>query len=203
MKKVALLIDGGHLRVAAQKSSYKYSNDLVETVAKSCIDSTHEELYRILYYDCTPYKGTVKLPVTGQQADLSKTDSWVDDLAKRPMFAVRLGVLKFRGWKPKRIPVAHRPLEDSDFAPDFEQKGVDMRIGLDISILASNRSVERVILLTADTDFIPAMKHDRREGLQIVAVRLPGVTLTREFLAHVDIEREVPLPPVMAPGAAR
>ena len=50
--------------------------------------------------------------------------------------AVRLGVLKFRGYKLKKTPVTGiAALTDADFKPDFEQKGVDMRIGLDIAVL--------------------------------------------------------------------
>ncbi|MSP81926.1 MAG: NYN domain-containing protein [Alphaproteobacteria bacterium] len=37
-----------------------------------------------------------------------------------------------------------------------------MRIGLDIGSLAHDRVVERAILVTADTDMIPAMKLGRR-----------------------------------------
>jgi hypothetical protein len=51
------------------------------------------------------------------------------------LFAVRRGVLKFRGFKPKKIPIATAKLTDDNFVPDFEQKGVDMRIGLDMANL--------------------------------------------------------------------
>jgi len=51
-----------------------------------------------------------------------------------------------------------QPLTDADFYPDFEQNGVDMRIGIDIANLSANRSVERIVLATNDTDCIPAMK---------------------------------------------
>ena len=71
-----------------------------------------------------------------------------------------------------------------------------MRIGLDIATLAATKAVERVILITADTDFIPAMKHGRRAGLQIVVVRLPKAIHNAEFLAHVDFERTIKLPVV-------
>ena len=41
-----------------------------------------------------------------------------------------LGTLKFRGWVPRNIPLeSTSQLTDVDFKPNFEQKGVDMRIG--------------------------------------------------------------------------
>lgn len=122
-------------------------------------------------------------------------DAWLHDLAARERFAVRRGVLKFRGRKPKAIPISSGPLQDEDFAPDFEQKGVDMRIGLHIGSLAHDRVVERAMLVTADTDMIPAMKFGRRAGLRIVAIERPGAKRLREFLAHVDIRRGVAWPP--------
>ena len=37
---------------------------------------------------------------------------------------------------------------DADFAPKFQQKGVDMRIGLDMATIAANRSVDLIALMT-------------------------------------------------------
>ncbi len=39
-----------------------------------------------------------------------------------------------------------------DFKPDSSKKGVDMRIGLDIANYAVTRAVDRLILMTGDTD---------------------------------------------------
>jgi uncharacterized LabA/DUF88 family protein len=39
---------------------------------------------------------------------------------------------------------------------DTAQKGVDIKFGLDIASLAYKRLVERVVLITGDSDFIPA-----------------------------------------------
>lgn len=193
-KKAALLIDGGYLRVLVRKARKTYDPTYIERVALACFNSAEEELFRALYYDCAPYVGKHKLPVSGAEHTFSGDDIWLRELASKPLFAVRRGVLKFRGWKPRKIPVASATLKDSDFVPDFEQKGVDMRIGLDIALLSTTRAVERIILVTADTDCIPAMKHGRKAGQQIVGIKLPNGKFTREFLAHVDIEREVTWP---------
>jgi len=57
-------------------------------------------------------------------------DNGLRELAKIERFSVRRGTLGFRGWKPRNIPIG-APLTDKDFKPVFEQKGVDIRIGLD------------------------------------------------------------------------
>ncbi len=108
-----------------------------------------EEVIRILYYDCAPFRGTVQLPVSGNDTEFKGDDVWLKDLARRRLFAVRRGVLKFRGWRPREIPIPGKKLTDADFAPIFEQKGVDMRIGLDIANLAANNIV---VLADVDTD---------------------------------------------------
>lgn len=78
--------------------------------------------------------------------------------------AIRLGVLKFRGYviNNDKVPYTRgQPLTDADFHPEFEQKGVDMRIGIDMANLSANRSVDLIALATNDTDCIPAMKYAR------------------------------------------
>ncbi|WP_221987728.1 NYN domain-containing protein [Rhizobium laguerreae] len=190
MKRVAVLIDGGHLRVLAKQAGFEYDPNYIEKVAKACVEADEDAL-RYLYYDCAPYTGKATLPVSGGEKQFGGSDRWLKDLAAKDLFAVRLGVLKFRGFKPKRIPVADRALTDDDFKPDFEQKGVDMRIGLDIATHAQNGMVDRLILVTGDTDCLPAMKHARISGIQIVLITFPDRSVAPELLWHSDFERRV------------
>lgn len=122
------------------------------------------------------------------------SDAWLHALSHKDLFAVRRGVLKFRGYRPKKTPVAPATLTDADFEPIFEQKGVDMRIGLDIAAYSDNHSVERIILVSADTDCVPALKYGRRAGLQTVLVEPAGARIPPELLAHADFKRTVALP---------
>ncbi len=191
MQRATILIDGGYLRAIA-RPTYRYNPDFIETVVRSIVRDD-EQLFRTFYYDCDPYKGTVKLPVSGQERTYDNA-GWLNILAAKDSFAVRRGVLKFRGFKPKNIPVQGKYLSDSDFKPDFEQKGVDMRIGLDIATFAVSKVVHRIILISGDTDCVPAMKHGRIAGLQIVVVQFPGQRLSRELLWHADECRTVQWP---------
>jgi uncharacterized LabA/DUF88 family protein len=191
--KIAILIDGGYVRALAKQANKLYNPDFIEKVAHSCVDKD-EELLRILYYDCSPFSGEVKLPVSGTKKALNKPDDWLNLLAKKDLFAVRRGILKFRGWQPKKQPVARQIPTDEDYVPNFEQKGVDMRIGLDVATFSQNRSVERLALVTNDTDFVPAMKFARKAGLQIVLVSFPEKPCAAELLYHSDISRPVVWP---------
>jgi uncharacterized LabA/DUF88 family protein len=193
-KKIIILIDGGFLRVKANKAGKTYNPSFIEQFAHKC-QLQNEETLRVLYYDCAPYSGTVKLPVSGNQYTFAGSDKWLEELASKNLFAVRRGVLKFRGYKPKQTPVNQTgQLTDADFAPDFEQKGVDMRIGLDIAAYSENRSIDRIVLVSNDTDCVPAMKYGRKAGLQIVIVEPPNGRVAPELVMHADFKRAVPWP---------
>ena len=188
------MLDGGHLRVYAKKAHHAYNPDYIEKIALACA-AQGETIYRVLYYDCAMFSGEVTLPVSGKKHQFTATDHWLHQLAGKELFAVRRGELKFRGFVPKKIPLnPKRALTDEDFKPQFEQKGVDMRIGLDMAIISATRSVERIVLATNDTDCIPAMKHARRSGMQVVLIELPGCRPAPELLSHCDFVRPIQWP---------
>ena len=191
--RIIVLIDGGFLRVKARHAGKQYDPDFIEKFAHQCKDAS-EEIFRVLYYDCAPFVGEVKLPVSGNAYQFAGSDKWMADLASRDLFAVRRGVLKFRGYKPKKTPVNPSQLSDVDFQADFEQKGVDMRIGLDIAAYSSNRAIDRICLVSNDTDCVPALKYGRRSGLQIVIVELPNSKVAPELVMHSDYKRLVTWP---------
>jgi uncharacterized LabA/DUF88 family protein len=193
LKKTALLIDGGYARVVSKKAGKTYNPDYIERLAHAC-RAASVELCRILYYDCAPYSGTVNLPVSGTAKTFHGNSNWLNELAAKDLFAVRLGVLKFRGFVPRHIPIAANTLTDNDFKSDFEQKGVDMRIGLDIATYADRSSFDRFIVITADTDCVPAFKHARKSGMQVVLIEFPGEHLAPELKCHVDFVRPISLP---------
>lgn len=90
--------------------------------------------------------------------------------------------------------MAPASLTDADFEPIFEQKGVDMRIGLDIAAYSDSRAVDRIILVSADTDCVPALKYGRRAGIQTVVVEPAGSKIPPELKAHADFNRTLLLP---------
>jgi uncharacterized LabA/DUF88 family protein len=59
-------------------------------------------------------------------------------------------------------------LTDKDVTYLVRQKGVDMKIGLDISTLAYKKLVNQIILVVGDSDFVPAAKLARREGIGFI-----------------------------------
>src|SRR5262249_28624111 len=76
--------------------------DYIEKIGRKCALPS-EDVFRIMYYDCAPFEGTVTLPVSGTPKKFTGGDAWLRELSKKDLFAVRLGVLKFRGFVPKKI----------------------------------------------------------------------------------------------------
>lgn len=76
-------------------------------------------------------------------------------------------------------------LKDADFELSVRQKGVDMKIGIDIATLAYKRLVDQIVLISGDSDFVPAAKLARREGVDFVLDSM-GTRITDELLKHID-----------------
>jgi uncharacterized LabA/DUF88 family protein len=115
----------------------------------------------------------------------------LDEIELLPDFALRRGDIIARGWKIGKAaqskllkkpaaPTAH------DLQPNIQQKGVDLRIGLDIARLALCKTAQVVVAITGDSDLVPAFKFARREGMRVYLDHL-GSPVRRELRAHVDI----------------
>jgi uncharacterized LabA/DUF88 family protein len=119
--------------------------------------------------------------------------------------SIRRGDLAFRGWRIKahRLPAqdAQATITAADLEPNVHQKGVDMRLGLDIAALTLKQGVKLVVLVAGDSDFVPAMKFARREGAQLFLVTFDhGVR--PDMLEHSDLLLDVAVPENPAPQIA-
>ncbi len=145
--------------------------------------SGHHNLYRIFYYDCIPFDKGVHNPLTGKFINFPKTQQAIDrqyffnELKKRRKLALRLGHLKSsKNWtiapqKTKDLlskKIMIDDLQESDITLDMRQKGVDMKIGLDIASLSIKKMVSQIILISGDSDFVPAAKTACREGIDFI-----------------------------------
>jgi uncharacterized LabA/DUF88 family protein len=84
-----------------------------------------------------------------------------------------------------KITEAWRNLVPDDVRLGLRQKGVDMRIGLDISTLTLKKQVDTIILVTGDSDFVPAAKLARREGVEFLLDPL-WQSVKDDLHEHVD-----------------
>lgn len=92
-------------------------------------------------------------------------------------------------------------IEDHHVALDLRQKGVDMRIGLDIASLTLKRLAKTVVLIAGDSDFVPAAKLARREGLQFILDPM-WQKVNDDLYEHIDgLYSGLPKPRGSAPAA--
>ena len=163
--------------------------------------SESPSLYRIFFYDCPPLTKRLHYPVSRRALDLAKTETAIlrQTIHRRLLdarkVAVRLGRLNDDvSWVPR--PEALKRWLSGPFEPaddDFEiktvQKGVDMRLGLDVAAMAFKQQVDQIILVAGDADFVPATKLARREGIDVVLDPMGGKA-ARDLIDHVDGVRE-------------
>ena len=206
--KVAVLVDGGFYRRRAQSClGDKTPKERADELSIYCwrhIKSKYEkqnEMYRIFYYDCPPIQKKIYHPLLKQQIDLSKSDiyKWTqdffDELKKKRKFALRLGKLAadqahyiIRPDIIKKLcagKIKFEDLTEDDFQLKVEQKGVDMKIGLDIASMAFKKQVEQIILISGDSDFVPAAKLARREGIDFILDSLYW-PIKPDLFEHID-----------------
>ena len=85
-------------------------------------------------------------------------------------------------------------LDETDVVYSAPQKGVDMRIGLDIASMAFKHQVDQIILVAGDSDFVPAAKLARREGIDFILDPL-WATIRPDLHEHVGgLHTVVPRP---------
>ena len=78
-----------------------------------------------------------------------------------------------------------RTLGEEHIRYGLRQKGVDMRIGIDISSITLKQQADTIILVTGDSDFVPAAKLARREGVEFIIDPL-WQSVNADLMEHVD-----------------
>ena len=149
------------------------------------VPNHYQLLYRCFFYDALPYAERGHTAISERAIDYARTDAanfrneLFAALRARPNFALRLGRVEKpsdSSWilKPgsqKRLlngAIDVSDLTDYDFTPNFQQKGVDMRIGLDIASITLKKQADTIILVSGDSDFAPAARLARREGATFI-----------------------------------
>lgn len=159
------------------------------------------QLYRVFFYDCEPIgRRSVYHPLKKENVDLDKSDtgiwmkSFLEEIKHMRKFALRLGALSqqvnynLRPDVTKDLCLGRRTLDsltESDFIFNAQQKGVDMKIGIDIASLAYKHQVDQIILISGDSDFVPAAKLARREGIDFILDPMWG-NIRDELIEHID-----------------
>lgn len=199
--RYATLLDGGFVIKKLQQAQRAFpSAEEIESLCSGLVphaDFAEFELLRNYFYHAAPARDVVVNPLDKSRLDLGSTPvhaqhlSVIDRLELKPHFAVRLGETMTHEWRlgssaMRTLARTPRPIAANDLVPNIVQKGVDLRIGLDIARLALREMVRIIVVFTGDSDLVPAFKFARREGLKVY-LNTMGHGVRRELKAHADV----------------
>lgn len=205
--KVAILVDGGFYRKRAneefgKKTAEERAREL-NIYCNNHLISDYEQkiLYKVFYYDCSPIEAKVYHPYLKKDIDTKDTDiyKWMTQflcaLKNKRKFCLRLGRLSIKNKKyiirqsvvdklfngKKKI----EDIQENDFVLNLTQKGVDMQIGIDIASLSYKKQVDQIILISDDSDLVPATKLARREGIDLILDPMRN-NVNEKLREHID-----------------
>lgn len=164
-----------------------------------------EKLYRIYFYDCPPLSHKAHHPITNQLIDFSKSEITLyknklhDALIHQPYVACRMGKLSTvdKDWGFIRRDKVHNfnKLIRGDISTDQidpnnvslrpRQKGVDMKLGIDITSVVLKKLASKIVLISGDSDFVPAAKFARSEGAHFILDSM-GRNVQGDLAEHID-----------------
>jgi len=204
--RVAVLIDGGYFIKRYNYNWNRKGTASASDVANHLYTLAHNHigkenyLYRIFYYDCLPLSKRVHNPISNRCIVLEKNPEAVfrkeiiECLKQKRKVALRLGELKDTGkWfiKAKHTKnlingnIKISDLKEEDLFYEMRQKSIDMKIGVDIASLSLKRFVDKIVLFSGDSDFVPAAKLARREGIDFVLDPM-GAHVEESLFEHID-----------------
>lgn len=184
------------------------ASQVMEQVARTDLLAESRQFYRLFFYDCQPLTKRMHTPLGKKSVNFGKSPEALfrlelhRQIQKLRKVAVRLGRLNDTSrWRLSEKATARLiqdpasfVADDTDFEIDTKQKGVDMRLGLDVASLAFKRQVDQIVIVAADADFVPAAKLARREGIDVILDRMGDQRAATDLIEHVDGVRDSFLP---------
>ena len=146
--RAAIFIDGGYISRVLKDH---HGGARVDFSKVSAHLTQGSDLLRTYYYDCPPYQSA--MPTAEDARRFAEKERFFAALGRLPRYQVRLGKLARRGQSPNFV---------------YEQKRVDILLGVDMVELAATRQIQRAVLLAGDSDFVPAVDVVKRHGVLTV-----------------------------------
>jgi uncharacterized LabA/DUF88 family protein len=189
MSRLAIFIDGGYLNALSEdefsmRVDYtKFVDEICKIVASKTPDNV--DLLRTHYYDCLPYQSN---PPTQEEATrFANKRKFFNALQNLTRFVVREGRLAFKGHKTTGEPI-------------FQQKRVDLLLGLDFALLSGKRQITHAAVIAGDSDLLPAFHTAKEEGILVWLFHGPRVskkdgssTFAQELWQAADERHEINL----------
>jgi uncharacterized LabA/DUF88 family protein len=149
MGRIGIFIDGAYLQNVLR---YEFNRPRLHWGKLATKIAGGREILRTYFYDCLPYQSN---PPSNDEAErFGKKQGFLNAIGKYPRFEVRLGRLEYRG-------------RDGNNQPIFEQKRVDILMGVDLALLAAKHQITDAAIVAGDSDFLPAIEAAKPEGVVI------------------------------------
>jgi uncharacterized LabA/DUF88 family protein len=149
--KAAVLIDGGYLDKALSEIGIRILFDKFSD--KLCQESGEAYRLRTLYYNCLPYQSDP--PTEDEKRRYQDAQRFTYALSRLPRFQVRLGKLQ----------KIQDPTSPDGF--EYRQKRVDVLFAVDLVRMSTERQIQKAILVTGDSDVVPAVDVARDRGVEV------------------------------------
>jgi len=152
--RLAIFMDGGYVDAISRdefglRPDYaKLSEGIADAVRAATPESV--DVLRTLYYHCFSYQSSP--PTEEEIKRFSQARAFFAALKRLPRFEVREGRLAYRG-------------DDAKGRPIFQQKRVDLLLGLDFALYAGKRQITHAAVVSGDSDLIPAVMVAKEEGV--------------------------------------
>ncbi|PYX01524.1 MAG: NYN domain-containing protein [Acidobacteria bacterium] len=150
MARCAVLIDGGYLD---RVQSDDYGNVRVDIGKLGDELAGQMERLRTYYYHCMPFQSTN--PTPEERTRHAAMDSFIFNLKKLPRFQFRQGKLQRIG-------------------NEYKQKRVDILMAVDLVRMSAQQQIEKAIIITGDSDLVPAIESARDSGVVVVVYYSPN-----------------------------
>lgn len=153
MDRLAIFVDGGHLDVLA-RDEFRVRIDngkLGAAITRAVPEQTADPLDLLrTYYDCLPYQSNP--PTEEEKRRFRQKERRFHALRQLDSYVVREGRRMFRGLV-------------ADGSPIFQQKRVDLMLGLDFALLSGKRQITHAAVVSGDSDLNPAVEAAQVEGV--------------------------------------
>ncbi len=168
MDRVAIFIDGGYLNKVLE-ADFSRRSIYYDKLSKELAGNL--EILRTYYYNCPPYQG--KNPNAKEKARRDSAQRFYHSLSQLPRFQVRLGKLAFRGYNDMGKPI-------------YVQKRVDIMFGVDLVSIAATKQISHAMLISGDSDFVPAVIEAKRYGVIVTLWHGSAKTFHQELWDECD-----------------
>lgn len=214
IRKVAIFVDAGFFtRIFTSKIDPNMTmlpEKLAELMWRYWIQHVDrkngEKIYRIYFYDCPPLQNKAQHPIIKQEINFAKSNitqymtALHQALLHQPYVACRMGTLHVdtkTDWgfirhdavhdfrKLIRGEISHTEINPDNVSLKPKQKGVDMKLGVDITSVVLKKLADKIVLISGDSDFVPAAKLARMEGSHFILDAM-GWEVKGDLAEHID-----------------